>query len=174
MTLKVDCLPDSPGCHEHYMDTDEATVTVIPDSVPPVISGVSAPVRIWPPNHKYRTFRLQDYVGSVQDDCAALSLQDLEIVRVTSDEPEDSKGDGHMMNDIVISADRKSVNLRGERRAKGNGRVYTIYFAAVDENGNSTTEAFQIHVPLSEWRDVIDDGFSYQRSQTGSITAALK
>lgn len=174
VTLKVDCLLESPDCHDHYMDTDEATITVIPDSMPPVISGISAPIRMWPPNHKYATFTLQDYVESVQDNCTVLSPQDLVIVRVTSDEPEDSNGDGHTINDIVILPDRKSVKLRRERRAKGNGRVYTIYFAAIDENENTTTGAFLVHIPLSEWRDVIDDGSSYQQYQTGLITAASR
>lgn len=40
VTLKVDCLPESPDCHEYYMDTDEATIAVIPDSVPPVFDPV--------------------------------------------------------------------------------------------------------------------------------------
>lgn len=38
VTLKVDCLPGSPDCHEHYMDTDVATITITPDSVPPLIA----------------------------------------------------------------------------------------------------------------------------------------
>ena len=40
VSLKVDCLPGSPDCHEHYMDIDQATFTITPDSVPPLISSL--------------------------------------------------------------------------------------------------------------------------------------
>lgn len=117
------------------------------DTEPPVITGITEPLIVWPPHHKYMTFTIEDFVISVTDNCTALSLDDLVITEVTSNEPDDEKGDGHTQDDIVIAADGKSIELRIERQGKGDGRTYTIYIQAMDERGNTTTEPFQVQVP---------------------------
>ena len=52
-------------------------------------------------------------VQSVSDNCTALSVGDVRIARVTSDEAENEPGDsdGNTTNDIVIGADCRSVQL---------------------------------------------------------------
>lgn len=117
------------------------------DTEPPIITGITEALLVWPPNHKYKTYHIEDFVSSVSDDCTDLSLDDLIITQVTSNEADDAKGDGHTVNDIIISADGKSVDLRTERQGGGDGRIYTIYIQAVDERGNVKIADYEVQVP---------------------------
>jgi hypothetical protein len=169
VTLTVDIkdgIPESEGpkdplWSEYSKDKDDVTITIFPDLVPPVITGRTEPMSMWPPKHQYLTFRVEDFVYSVSDNCADLSLDDLVISQVTSDEPENAISDGDTINDIVIAPDGRSVNLRAERQGGGNGRVYTISVDAEDDNGNVTTGSFQVIVPASVKDNVFDDGPFY-------------
>jgi len=81
---------------------------------------------------------------------------------VTSDEPNNSTGDGNTTNDIVIAADCKSVQLRAERSGNGNGRVYTITLKVSDGSGNVATATAKVTVPKSQnGAPAIDDGPNY-------------
>jgi len=140
----------------------EFDVTV-EDMEPPQINGIPRPLTMWPPNHQYRTFDVADFVTSIDDNCTALSAADVVIQQVTSDEPEnaDGGGDGNTLEDIVISADRKSVQLRSERQGGGNGRVYTVHLEVADGSGNVATAPFQVHVVDARHGIAIDDGVAY-------------
>jgi len=118
-------------------------------SQPPILSIITKPLVLWPPNNKYQTVRMQDLVISVSDDIDALSINDMVITKVTSDEPEDSPraSDGNTLNDIVIAADCRSVKLRSERNGNGNGRVYIIHLKVQDSSGNAATATAKVHVP---------------------------
>jgi hypothetical protein len=84
------------------------------------------------------------------------------IDNVTSDEPENGNGDGNTLNDIVIAADCKSVQLRAERVGNGNGRVYTITFKVTDSSGNVSTATAKVSVPHSpNGSAAVDDGPQY-------------
>jgi hypothetical protein len=84
------------------------------------------------------------------------------IASVSSDEPENSNGDGNTLNDIVIANDCKSVQLRAERTGNGNGRVYTIMVKVTDAVGNISTATAKIRVPkLQNGAVAVDDGPSY-------------
>ena len=169
VTLTVDLkdgIPDSEGpkdplWSEYSKDKDDVTITMFPDLVPPVITGRTEPMFMWPPKHQYLTFRVEDFVYSVSDNCADLSLDDLVISQVTSDEPENAISDGDTINDIVIAPDGRSVNLRAERQGGGNGRVYTLTVVAEDKNKNVGKRSFQVIVPVSKKDDVVDDGPNY-------------
>jgi hypothetical protein len=65
--------------------------------------------------------------------------------------------DGNTLNDIVISTDGRSVQVRAERRSDGNGRVYTITMEVADPSGNVTTAECKVFVPNGEV-EAIDDG----------------
>jgi endo-1,4-beta-xylanase len=83
------------------------------------------------------------------------------IVSVSSDEPDDNPlgADGATVNDIVIAADCKSVNLRSERDADLNGRVYTVTFRATDAHGNSSTATVTVRIPVNQsGAPAVDDG----------------
>ena len=112
------------------------------DVAPPIITTISNPIDLWPPNHNYHTITAAQCVTAISDNCDTdLSISDVVITEVSSDEPEDVKGggDGNTKDDIVIAPDCGSVDLRSERQGGGNGRVYTIHLAVTDAAGNEGT-----------------------------------
>ena len=125
---------DSSGNHSSCTQT----VTVVDNEAPTfTFTGTQT---MWPPNHKYHTFPMTNFVTGVHDNCdGTIPVSSVVIVKVTSDEIENGNGDGNTLNDIVIAPDCKSVQLRSEREGGGDGRVYTIYFSVVDAAGNVGT-----------------------------------
>jgi hypothetical protein len=71
------------------------------------------------------------------------------LVSVTSNEPDNAKGDGNTVNDIVI-VDNFTFNLRAERAGNGMGRTYTITYSATDASGNSAISSVTIEVPHNQ------------------------
>ncbi len=143
---------------------DECTATItVADNTPPVITAISDPISLWPPNHKYKEFEIADFVTSVSDNCSNIDINDIIITYATSDEPENANGggDGNTTDDIMISDDCKSLKLRKERKGNGNGRVYTIHLEVDDESGNPAIASCQIHVPHNNGGTAIDDGPDY-------------
>lgn len=138
------------------------TVTV-KDVTPPVITLNGQNITLWPPNHQYETVQVANLVASASDLCdPSINLGSVVIAKVTSDEPENSGGDGNTLNDIVIAANCKSVQLRSERIGGGNGRVYTITFKVTDASGNSSTATAKVTVPKSQnGASAVDNGPQY-------------
>jgi hypothetical protein len=121
------------------------------DTSGPTITLNGQTITLWPPNHKYRTINVSDLVASASDSCdSSVNLSKVFISKVTSDEAENSGGDGNTLNDIVIAANCKSVQLRSERDGGGNGRVYTITFKVRDAAGNVATKTAQVKVPANQ------------------------
>ncbi len=126
--------------------TATRTVTVV-DTIPPTLTLNSYAPSMWPPNHKYSTFRVTDFVTAASDSCnTALGVGNVVIEKVTSDEPDNGGGDGDTANDMVIAADCKSVQLRSERNGSGDGRVYIITFK-VSDGTNVTRKTAKVVVP---------------------------
>lgn len=144
-----------------YQDTCSATITV-EDITPPVLTATSDTMTLWPPNLQYATYIVGDLVSSVWDNCAPLSLNAIDIVKGTSDEPDSGEQCGNKPNDIIIASDCKSVQLRRERCGGGNGRIYTIYLEVDDGNGNTGYDICKIEVPLNNNGTAIDDGPVYE------------
>ncbi len=111
------------------------------DTTPPVLTVSVTPEILWPPNHKYR---------NVEATVVATDKVDpnpkIELVSVTSSEPDEGLGDGDTANDIVIQGDFK-FKLRAERSGLGEGRTYTITYKATDFSGNSSTATVTVFVP---------------------------
>jgi hypothetical protein len=141
--------------------TATQTVTVI-DNTAPIITLNGQSHSMWPPNHKYHTFTVTNFVASASDNCDAnLGVGSVVIEKVTSDETENGNGDGNTSNDIVIAADCKSVQLRSERDGAGDGRVYTITFKVTDASGNVTRATATVVVPHNPGQTVVDSGPHY-------------
>lgn len=138
------------------------TVTV-KDVTAPVITTNGQTIALWPPNHKYSTIKVTDLVASASDLCdPSVNINSVKISKVTSDEPDNSGGDGNSTHDIVIAADCKSVQLRSERKGGSNGRVYTITFKVTDSSGNSSTATARVVVDHSQnGSGAVDDGPAY-------------
>ncbi len=136
-------------------------VTVVDTTAPTITLNSYAP-SMWPPNHKYQTFLLTSFVTGASDSCGTgLGLSDVVIEKVTSDEIENGNGDGNTLNDIVIAADCKSVQLRREREGGGNGRVYTITFKVIDASGNVGRATATVVVPHNNGSTAVDSGIHY-------------
>ena len=135
-------------------DSTTATVTVI-DVTAPVVTVVMDPIVLGPPNHKYTTLVVSDLVVSATDNCDGDVIDNVVITGASSNEADDAKGwgDGCTTNDIVISPDGKSVDLRVERDGRGDGRIYTITVEAADESGNTGTATAQAIVPHDQCDD---------------------
>jgi len=137
------------------------TVNVIDTTAPTITLNSYAP-SMWPPNHKYTTFQLTQFVTGASDSCnTSLGLTNVVIEKVTSDEIENGGGDGNTMNDIVIAANCKSVQLRSEREGGGNGRVYTITFKVTDASGNDGRATAKVVVPHNPGETPVDSGVHY-------------
>ena len=99
----------------------------------------------------YATFNGSDFVTAVSDNCdASVGVSSVRIVSVSSDEPDDSNADGMTINDIVIAADCKSVQVRAERKGDSNGRVYIVTLKVTDTAGNTTNTTARVSVPSSQ------------------------
>jgi hypothetical protein len=133
------------------------------DTENPIITLNGNVITLWPPNHSYQTVNVSDLVSGASDNCGSgIGLSSVFISKVTSDENENGNGDGNTLNDIVIAADCKSVQLRSERSGNGNGRVYTITFKVVDGVGNVATATAKVTVPKSQnGSTAVDDGAQY-------------
>ncbi|MEN3325256.1 MAG: hypothetical protein V7638_63 [Acidobacteriota bacterium] len=157
----------SPGNHTVTVTTTGAcgsetqTATLTVNNGTPVITLSTNSVTVWPPNHQYQTFNVTDFVASASSSCdSSVDINDVVIQKVSSDEPEDSAtgGDGNTLNDIVIAANCKSVQLRRERDGGLNGRVYTITFKVTDSFGNSATATVKVNVPVTNGGTAVDNG----------------
>ena len=123
-------------------DHDPQVATFCRDVTGPSLSISLSPNVLWPPNHAYRTI---EAAITVSDD--ADPEPTVELVSVTSDEPDDGTDDGNTTDDVVI-VDVDTVRLRAERSGIGDGRVYTFTYLATDSCGNATEVVATVTVPL--------------------------
>lgn len=155
-------------------NSDSASDTVIVmDTIAPQITVTTDTVSLWPPNHKYEYFDLDDFVISVWDNCPNVTEDDVNITYASSDEPENGQGDGNTYDDIVISEGCKNIAVRKERQGGENGRVYTIQFKLDDGNNQVDSAYCYIHVPHNQGSTTIDDGPAYEVTGDCSTTTAI-
>ena len=121
------------------------TVTVI-DTTAPDISVTVSPDMLWPPNHKMVDVTATVTVSDICDAGPTVVL-----TSVTSNEPDNAKGngDGNTVNDIQadIGDEDYEFQLRAERAGKGDGRIYTITYTVTDASGNSASASATVVVP---------------------------
>jgi uncharacterized protein DUF4114 len=124
--------------------TRTTTLTIV-DRTPPVLSVSLSPTLLWPPNHALATIGA---TITVSDNCDPSPK--VELVSITSSEPDNGLGDGDTANDIQgasFGSDDRSFMLRAERSGKGPGRTYTVTYRATDASGNSTLATATVSVP---------------------------
>ena len=120
--------------------TDNVTIEAV-DTTAPEINASVVPGILWPPNHKYADVKTTVTVNDAVDPSPTLTL-----VSVTSNEPDNGKGDGNTVNDITI-LDNITFQFMAERSGTGQGRTYTITYRATDASGNSADATVTIAVP---------------------------
>ena len=147
---------DASGNHSSCTQT----ISVV-DNEPPVIVLNGQTPSMWPPNHKYQTFQVTNFVTAVTDNCDTIGVSSVVIEKVTSDEIENGNGDGNTLNDIVIAANCKSVQLRSEREGNSDGRVYTITFKVSDTSGNVGRTTARVVVQHNPGETAVDSGVHY-------------
>lgn len=153
VTLEV-----SDGC-----ETSSCTTAVTLHDVTPPTIEVGEPVMLWPPNHKHHTITPDMLLVSIYDTCGGeIDVDSVEIVSVTSDEPEDHLGDGRSLEDIVIECPNV-VQLRAERAGGNNGRVYAVEYQVADGAGNVATATAMVMVPHDQGggEPMYDEGAGY-------------
>jgi hypothetical protein len=72
------------------------------------------------------------------------------LIDVSSNEPDNGKGDGDTVDDIqgdALGTADTAFQLRSERRGGGNGREYTIIYEATDASGNTAQTTVAVRVP---------------------------
>ena len=124
-----------------------ATVTV-QDTTPPELTLTVSPTVLWPPNHKMVSIEATIAATDVCDSAPTVTL-----VSITSNEPDNGKGDGNTTGDIQAAAfgtDDRDFLLRAERSGKGTGREYTITYELSDGSGNTTQKQAVVTVPKSQ------------------------
>jgi hypothetical protein len=112
------------------------------DEIAPTFDEVSVtPDVLWPANHKY-----VDVTATVVASDNFDQNPTIELVSITSNEPDEGLGDGDTADDIVI-LDDFHFQLRAERSGTGEGRIYTITYKVTDDCGNETFATVTVLVP---------------------------
>ena len=131
-----------------YRSSDHDPIIIgldVCDEIAPVFEEVSVtPNVLWPANHKYVDITATVVVSDNFDPNPMV-----ELVSITSNEPDDGLGDGDTANDIVI-VDDFHLQLRAERSGNGDGRIYTITYEVTDACGNSAMQSVTVTVPKSQ------------------------
>jgi hypothetical protein len=121
-------------------DHDPQVAYVCTDRTPPAVSVSLSRKFLWPPDHK-----LYKVVATVTASDNADPAPLIELVSVTSNEPDDGLGDGDTPGDIVILNDYTFL-LRAERAGVGSGRIYTITYRVTDACGNAAEQSAIVRV----------------------------
>lgn len=142
--------------------TDSTDVLVtIEDTTPPVLICFTDKTKLWPPNHRMEEVWI---CVAASDACSQSENLQLACV-VSSNEPDDSRGDGKTTGDVdgldgfvsPVSIEMVYdelddcfygvVSLRAERDGSGSGRMYSIACEITDEHGNTATDICTVLVP---------------------------
>ena len=125
-------------------DHDPLVARFCTDSDTPQMTITVTPKMLWPPNRKYVRVTAEVEVDDQDPDVV------IELISVTSSDPDDTGRRNDLPNDIVI-IDDFTFNLRAERLSK-DGRVYTITYAATDACGNKTEQSAEVRVPGHKYK----------------------
>lgn len=137
-------------------ETVEEQILTVQDTTPPVVTpGGEIQHCLWPPNHGYVCFFMDDFAPVIMDNCS--EPIEWAFAGCQSNQPDDAPGggDGHTTDDCMVSLDGGSFCVRAERGASGpgakQGRRYAVSVTATDACGNESQAVVigNIHVPFS-------------------------
>ena len=127
--------------------SDSVIITVL-DTTPPELDVTLSPDLLWPPDHKLKGITA---IINATDICD--SDLEIQLLSVTSNEPDEGLGDGDFPKDIQdadFGTEDLAFFLRRERSGMGNGRIYTTTYSATDDSGNTTEVDEIVLVPHNE------------------------
>ncbi len=117
-------------------------LVTVRDTLPPALTTVRAsPAVLAVPNHA-----MVPVTVFVEASDAGDAAPRARIVSVSSNQPDNGRGDGNTTGDWEITGDL-GVNLRAERSGALGDRVYTIVIECTDASGNSSRAATTVIVP---------------------------
>jgi hypothetical protein len=106
---------------------------------------------LWPPNHGFSAINILG-VSDPEDDPFTIVIDS-----IFQDEAVNAPGSGNTAPDGK-GAGTAVAQVRSERVASGNGRVYHITFTAEDASGGSCTATVQVGVPIARNGTAVDEG----------------
>jgi hypothetical protein len=124
------------------LSSSASTQVTVQDTTAPSLSVSLSPNSLQPPNHK-----LIPITATISASSACSTNVSVELVSITSNEPDNGTGDGDQPNDIQaigggpvpFGTDVRSFLLRAERAGGGNGRIYTVTYSATNASGSSAS-----------------------------------
>jgi hypothetical protein len=137
-------------------------IAIPPDRAPDCSRAVPSLETLWPPDHGLIGI---DVLGVTDPDGDPVTLT---IDRITQDEP---VADGGTCPDAAITG--STAQLRAERSANGDGRIYLVSFTADDGLGGVSTGRVAVMVPHDQGKkSCTDTGLIYNSLE--SCSAALQ
>jgi len=118
------------------------------DSIAPVVTAISLPSVLWPPDHRMVSVNNTVIATDICDPTPSIIL-----TAATSSDPDDAPGgaDGYTINDIqgaTVGTPDFQILLRAERNHdEGPGRTYTMTYRASDRSGNAASTFTIVTVP---------------------------
>ncbi len=134
-------------------DHDPVIIGLNLNAAPVCGTAVASPASLWPVNHHFIPVNI---LGVTDPDGDAFTLT---VTAIFQDEP--VPGPGNKSNVDGMGVGTAVAELRAERAGGSNGRVYHVYFTAVDVYGNSCSGAVLVGVPQHQGGEAIDDGPLY-------------
>ncbi|MGB7340680.1 MAG: Ig-like domain-containing protein, partial [Phototrophicaceae bacterium] len=117
---------------------DMATVTVNLVNLPPVCGGSSTVFHeVWPPNHSLQPIVIE---GVYDPDGDEIRYELLSVVVY-----EEGRGTNLALDDVEFDA--STGRIRAERSGNGNGRIYEVYYRALDPDAEFCDGTAYIYVP---------------------------
>jgi hypothetical protein len=113
---------------------------------------------IWPPNHDMVNVTIQ---GVTDPDGDPVTIN---IDQIKQDELTDGALDGHTCPDGA-GIGTSTAQVRAERSARGDGRIYTIYFTASDGKGGSRQSSVSVCAPKSRNGSCTNDGANFDSTR---------
>jgi uncharacterized protein len=139
-------------------DHDPVIVGLDLDPAPVCDAAFAWPPLLWPPNHRFLPIRIL----GVRD--PGRGRVEITVDSIFQDEAVDARGSGDTAPDgRGVGTD--TAQVRAERVAGGNGRVYHIAFTATDSAGGSCTGVVPVTVPGRLGR-IVDDGPRFDSTAT--------
>lgn len=149
-------IDERSGNHDHDKDDHHHHDGKCDPHEAPKVKGKE--IDIWPPNHKLHELDVEECL-EVLDACDDWEAK---IIKITSDEPKDAKGDGNTEPDI--ECDEDSFKVRAERQGKKDGRVYEVFVEV--KHGHHDKKAVvvcevEVDHDQSKKGDAVDSGDAY-------------